>query len=417
MNILYINHYAGSPEMGMEFRPYYFSKKWQEVEENVDIIAASYSHLRRKNPNVNKDFQNENIDGVKYHWIKTVDYNSNGLRRTLSLFQFVFKLWIKSGYIIKKFNPDVVICSSTYPLDTFVAQRLKKKSKKKLVYIHEFHDMWPATLIEIGGMSKHHPFVKLIAYGEKKACMNADFIVSLLEYTEDYFLSLGAKQGRFKCIPIGIDPDKWENKGLNHSHQIALMNLKKDGKFIVGYFGGHALSNALEVLIDVADRFNDKSKDLHFVLVGNGTEKEKLIEHAKTRGLDNITFLPQVEKSEIPGLLSYFDCIYMGTKNSQLYRFGMCLNKMVDAMMSGKPLVCAITSPPTWAEKSGCAIITASENVDEISQAIEKIRLMDPEGKEKMGQNGIEFVKEELNLDILSKRFLDIMKDLLNSTR
>ena len=42
---------------------------------------------------------------------------------------------------------------------------------------------------------------------------------------------------------------------------------------------------------------------------------------------------------------------------------------------------------------------------------------MDPEGKEKMGQNGIEFVKEELNLDILSKRFLDIMKDLLNSTR
>ncbi|MDD7513302.1 MAG: glycosyltransferase family 4 protein [Clostridiales bacterium] len=417
MNILYINHYAGSPEMGMEFRPYYFSKKWHEAGENVDIIAASYSHLRRKNPNVNKSFQNETIDGVKYHWIKTVDYNSNGLRRTLSIFQFVFKLWIKSGYIIKKFNPDVVICSSTYPLDTFVAQRLKKKSPKKLVYIHEFHDMWPATLIEIGGMSKNHPFVKLIAYGEKKACRNADYIVSLLEYTEDYFLSLGAKQGRFKCIPIGIDPDKWEKKGLNNSHQIALKNLKSDGKFIVGYFGGHALSNALEVLIAVADRFKDKNKDIHFVLVGNGTEKKKLMENANAGGLDNITFLPPVEKNEIPELLSYFDCVYMGTKKSSLYRFGMCLNKMVDAMMSGKPLVCAITSPPTWAEKSGCAIITDSENVDGISQAIEEIRLMDPENKVQMGQNGIKFVKEELNLDILSKRFLDIMKSLLNSTR
>lgn len=417
MNILYINHYAGSPEMGMEFRPYYFSKKWQEAGENVDIIAASYSHLRRKNPNVNKSFQNETIDGVKYHWIKTVDYNSNGLRRTLSIFQFVFKLWIKSGYIIKKFNPDVVICSSTYPLDTFVAQRLKKKSPKKLVYIHEFHDMWPATLIEIGAMSKNHPFVKFIAYGEKKACMNADYIVSLLEYTEDYFLSLGAKQGRFKCIPIGIDPDKWKKKGLNNSHQIALKNLKSDGKFIVGYFGGHALSNALEVLIAVADKFKGKNKGIHFVLVGNGTEKKKLMENANARGLDNITFLPPVEKSEIPELLSYFNCVYMGTKKSSLYRFGMCLNKMVDAMMSGKPLVCAITSPPTWAEKSGCAIITDSENVDGISQAIEEIRLMDPGNKVQMGQNGIKFVKEELNLDILSKRFLDIMKSLLNSTR
>lgn len=28
MNILIINHYAGSPEMGMEFRPYYFAKEW-----------------------------------------------------------------------------------------------------------------------------------------------------------------------------------------------------------------------------------------------------------------------------------------------------------------------------------------------------------------------------------------------------
>lgn len=417
MNILYINHYAGSPEMGMEFRPYFFSKKWQEAGEDVNIIAASYSHLRRRNPNVNKDFQNENIDRVNYNWIKTVDYKSNGLRRTLSLFQFVFKLWIKSGYIIKKFNPDVVICSSTYHLDTFVAQRLRKKSKKKLVYIHEFHDMWPATLIEIGGMSKSHPFVKLIAYGEKQACRNADYIVSLLEYTEDYFLSLGAKPGRFKCIPIGIDFDKWENIGLNGIHKTTLEKLNIEGKFIVGYFGGHALSNALEVLIDVADRFKYKNKDVHFVLVGNGTEKKKLIESANAKGLDNISFLPQVEKSEIPGLLSYFDCIYMGTKNSPLYRFGMCLNKMVDAMMSGKPLVCAITSPPTWAEKSGCAIITASENVDGISHAIEKIRFMDPGSKEKMGQNGIKFVKEELNLDILSKMFLNIMKDILNSTR
>ena len=403
--------------MGMEFRPYYFSKKWQEAGENVDIIAASYSHLRRENPNVNKDFQNENIEGVNYNWIKTVDYNSNGLRRTLSLFQFIFKLWIKSGYIIKKFNPDVVICSSTYPLDTFVAQRLRKKSKKKLVYIHEFHDMWPATLIEIGGMSKHHPFVKFIAYGEKQACRNADYIISLLEYTEEHFVSLGAKPGMFKCIPIGIDLDKWKNIGLNSIHKTTLEKLSAEGKFIVGYFGGHALSNALEVLIDVADKFKYISKDVQFVLVGNGTKKKKLIESANHRALDNITFLPPVEKDEIPELLSHFDCIYMGTKNSPLYRFGMCLNKMVDAMMSGKPLVCAITSPPTWAEKSGCAIITDSENVDGIYQAIEEIRSMDPGNKVQMGQNGIKFVKEELNLDILSKRFLDIMKSLLNSTR
>ena len=67
MNILIINHYAGSPEMGMEFRPYYFAREWIKMGHKVDIIAADYSHLRRINPDVKKDFQKENIDGINYH--------------------------------------------------------------------------------------------------------------------------------------------------------------------------------------------------------------------------------------------------------------------------------------------------------------------------------------------------------------
>ena len=55
MNILYINHYAGSPEMGMEFRTYYLASEWVKMGHNVTIIAGDYSHLRRKNP--------------KLHWI------------------------------------------------------------------------------------------------------------------------------------------------------------------------------------------------------------------------------------------------------------------------------------------------------------------------------------------------------------
>ena len=56
MNILLINHYAGSPEMGMEFRPYYFARKWVEQGHEVSVLAADYSHLRRVNPQVEYDF-------------------------------------------------------------------------------------------------------------------------------------------------------------------------------------------------------------------------------------------------------------------------------------------------------------------------------------------------------------------------
>ena len=94
MKILLINHYAGSPEMGMEFRPYYMAQEWIRQGHEVDIIAADYSHLRRKNPKVQRDWQIEEIDGIRYHWLRTGDYDGNGVRRALTMFRFVGKIWL-----------------------------------------------------------------------------------------------------------------------------------------------------------------------------------------------------------------------------------------------------------------------------------------------------------------------------------
>ena len=109
MNILIINHYAGSPEMGMEFRPYYFAREWIKMGHRVDIIAADYSHLRRNNPEVERDFQEEVVDGIHYHWIKTGRYEGNGAQRAVTMFQFVSKLWKNVGKINSELAPDVVI--------------------------------------------------------------------------------------------------------------------------------------------------------------------------------------------------------------------------------------------------------------------------------------------------------------------
>ena len=161
MKILLINHYAGSPEMGMEFRPYYMAREWIRQGHEVDIIAADYSHLRRKNPKVQRDWQIEEIDGIRYYWLRTGDYDGNGVRRALTMFRFVGKIWLKAKVIAREWKPDVVITSSTYPLDTYAGQRIRKYCLKDIKLIHEVHDMWPATLYEVGGMSKRHPFLVL----------------------------------------------------------------------------------------------------------------------------------------------------------------------------------------------------------------------------------------------------------------
>ncbi|NLA70352.1 MAG: glycosyltransferase family 4 protein [Clostridiales bacterium] len=409
MNILLINHYAGSPEMGMEFRPYYLAKEWVQMGHKVDIIAADYSHLRRKNPVISKDFEVEVIDGINYHWIHTRTYEGNGASRAITMAQFVGKLWINAKKIIKDLEPDTVICSSTYPLDTFVGQRIRKKSRKPVKLVHEVHDMWPATLYEIGGMSKRNPFVVAMQIGENSAYKKSDNVVSLLPFAEPYMKEHGLQPGKFLSIPNGVVEDEWSNPTqLPDKHKESLDRIHAQGKYIVGYFGGHALSNALDMVIYIADSIKDK--DIHFVLVGNGVEKQRLVEECQRRRLENITFLDSIPKTAIPTLCENFDCIFMGAIESPLYRFGLCLNKMFDAMRAGKPILCAITTPGTYVEEYKCGIRVDSFDIEACINAIDTIKNLNCEDLELMSNNGKIAIKNNFTYEKLAKEFIKRME-------
>ena len=94
MNILYINHYAGSDRHGMEFRPYFMAKRWAQAGNNVTIVASSYSHLRTKNPDMQgKKTMEQNIDGIRYFWISGSEYHGNGVGRIKNMLSFLRGLY------------------------------------------------------------------------------------------------------------------------------------------------------------------------------------------------------------------------------------------------------------------------------------------------------------------------------------
>lgn len=411
MNIVLINHYAGSPEMGMEFRPYYLAKEWVKQGHRVRILAGDFSHLREHNPEVSREFQHGKIDGIDYYWIKTGKYEGNGIKRAFTMFRFVGKLWLNADKIAEKFKPDVVIASSTYPLDTYAAQKIAKKARA--ILIHEVHDMWPATLYEIGGMSKWNPFVILMQIAENSAYRHSNYVVSLLPLAKEYMIKHGMKPEHFVYIPNGIIEAEWEKSEIiPQEHECLLRELKRNNQFIIGFFGSHTNSYGLDALLDAAKKL--EGDNISFVLVGKGTEKERLEKRKNQENIKNVYFLPQISKKSIPNLLSYFDCIYIGSKASPLFRFGICMNKMFDAMMSGKPIICAITVKETPISIYQCGVMVRSEDVDGIIQAIKQMEGDTEENRYRMGQNGQIAMKEHFTYEKLANQFENIFKEAVN---
>lgn len=405
MNILYIEHYAGSPEMGMEFRPYYLSREWVKMGHKVTIIAGDYSHLRKKNPSVDKDWQTEVIDGIEYVWLKTGKYEGNGAVRALTMERFVRKLWTHSSMIAKKWRPDVVIASSTYPLDTYPARSIAKKAKAK--YVHEVHDMWPATLYEVGGMSKKHPFVIAMQIAENSAYKHCDKCVALLPYSKSYMVEHGLKPEKFVNIQNGVVEEEWENPEPIPEEHKKFFEEHKD-KFIVGYFGGHALSNALDKSLDVAKEIMKKNdNDIIFVFVGDGVEKKKLIERVKKESINNAFFLPPVKKRAVPDLIKHFNCSYMTGMPSPLYHFGLCLNKMYDSMMAGIPIICAFDAPDTLVRIYDCGFQCNPSDMYEVVKSIEDLKSLSLEQQRQLGINGRNAVINNYTYSKLADFFME----------
>ncbi len=408
MNIFLINHYAGSLEMGMEFRPYYLAREWVKMGHSVTILAANYSHIRKVNPEMTEDMRTDMLDGIRYIWINTPAYEGNGIGRIRNMLAFISKTLYKVSYFVETYQPDVVIASSTYPSDNYVARKMARLSGAK--YIYEVHDLWPLSPMELGGMSKYHPFIIAMQHAESFAYRKADAVVSMLPNTREYMVAHGLSPDKWHHIPNGIRIEEPATTTTALSDYANIFEeLKLAGKTIVGYAGGHAISNSLHTIVEAAGLMQSNDK-VQFVLIGNGQEKQNLIEQAK--GLKNILFLDPVSKTRIQGTLTRMDILLITWNKSPLYRFGISPNKIFDYMMAAKPIIHATDAPNTFVEEADCGIAVEPENPKAIVEAVNKLTAMPEEELKRMGENGRKYVVRNHDYKVLAKRFVEIIRSL-----
>ena len=396
--------------MGMEFRPYYFAKEWVSHGHTVTIVSADYSHLRRKNPIIKHDFQKDNIDGITYVWIKTVKYKKNGIKRAVSVAQFLTKLWIKAKQITKTYQPDVVIASSTYPLDTYIGQKIARISRGKTKLIHEVHDMWPISPIEIGGMSPKNPFIRILQRGEDSFCKNSDAVVSLLPATKDYFMKHGMSENKFYHIPNGVVLEEWETpKPLPDHIQKQIVDDRSDGRYILCFFGSINKTYNLEILIAAGKCMRDNEIAIYFI--GDGNDKMELMNTAKGYE-DRFRFFDPIPKNTIPSLFNYIDASFVGAKSKKIFRFGIAMNKLFDSMMGMKPILYMVDAPNDYISQFECGVIVEGDNVEALMNSMKKLIHLSPDEQVMMGKRGRKAAVEIFNYESLSQRFIAVMNEI-----
>lgn len=408
MKILLINHYAGSVYHGMEFRPYYMAREWVKTGNEVVIAAADFSHLRKKNPEPSHDFEEEIIDGIPYLWVKTPKYHGNDAKRAVNMATFYYKMKRHAKMIAKKYKPEAVIASSTYPFDIYLAAAIAKYSGGRFYF--EIHDLWPLTQIEIYKMKKNNPYVRMLQKAEDYAFKNAHKVISILPQANRHITERGFDASKFVYVPNGVIPQEMAGGDLECEQVKFLSKQRADGYFIVAYTGNHAGANALEYFIDAAEMMQKEKAKVKFVLVGGGNEKGTLLARAKSKRLDNVIFLDPVAKENMGVLLSQVDAAYMGLAKCGLFHYGVSPNKLFDYMLAARPVIYAVEASNNPVEEAQCGITVPVGDPAAIVGAVRALMGMSEEKRRETGERGRTYVIENHDYPVLAERFLQALR-------
>jgi len=413
VNIWLLDHYATPPDTAGSTRHFEFAREFMKQGHQVSILASGFSHRTRREERLerNEACRRENIDGVEFIWIKTSPYyGGNDWRRVINMLSYSFRV-VPLGIRLKK-GPDVILASSPHPfagLSGFILAKLKKAR-----FIFEVMDLWPQVLVDIGGYSKRNPIVQLLRILERFLYQRAKKIVVLMPNASEYITRLGIPDDKIVYIPLGANPELFSGTGVKMPQELdeIISSLKSKGKLLVGYTGAHGIHDALDTLIESAKLLQDEGADkVHFLLVGDGPEKERLVRKVESLELNNISFHKSIPKNAMRKLLKAIDIAVISRRKTGLYKYGVSSFKIWDYMICAKPVVWGIDSANNPVVEANCGISVAPENPDEMAKAIMELCDLSDKARQDMGKRGYEYGMKYHAVPVLASKLLKVLEN------
>jgi glycosyltransferase involved in cell wall biosynthesis len=292
----------------------------------------------------------------------------------LSLFfQFFlsFKVLMNNGFdVIHACNPP----DNIFIIGGFFKYLLNKK------FLFDHHDINPELYIAKFG--KKDFFYRIMLLWERLTFKTADVSIA----TNQSYKTIAIKRG-------GMDPEKVfivrSGPDLQRTRPLPPNTAWRNGKdYLVGYVGVMGAQEGLDLLLKgIAYVVHDlKRTDIHFALVGSGTEIDQLKGLASQLKIEEyLTFTGRVKDDVLMEILSSADvCVNPDVVNEMNDKSTM--NKIMEYMALGKPIVQFDMTEGRFTAGESSLYALKNDYISFMNKVIELIS--DPLKMEKMGKYG-----------------------------
>lgn len=402
MRILYFHQHFTTPAGAGGIRSYEFAKALITRGHSVTMVCGENERaglaLAR---DARRNWSRGVIDGIDVIALPLRYSNRDGLFKRALLF---LKFALRSVAIALREDYDLLFATST-PLTAGIPGIAVKWLRGGIPFVFEVRDLWPElpkalgvrNPIVLGGMS----LLEWLSYRMADGCVA---------------LAPGIEEGIRRRSPAGRDvvmiPNGCDNDIFRPELRAPLtLSGIKPGAFVAGFAGAHGVANGLDAVLDAAAELQRRGRtDIQIVLIGDGNQKDRLVERARNELLANVLFFPPVRKGELARITASLDCGLMILADVPAFYFGTSPNKFFDYIAAGIPVVC---NYPGWlAEliaKNACGAVAKPRDAASLADALARLA-DDPAGRRAMGSRARRLAESEFDRQLLADRFVSIIE-------
>ncbi len=171
--------------------------------------------------------------------------------------------------------------------------------------------------------------------------------------------------------------------------------------FRVVFAGNVGRAQALPTLVEAAGILREH-QDIHWIVLGDGTEREKSIRTVAEKGLsDRVHFLGRKPMELMPQYFAMADALLVTLKNDRIFSYTIP-SRVQSYFACGRPIIAALDGEGTRVvEESGAGFAGASEDAQQLAANVLRLYRLAPEQREGMGRRGLDYYKKNFDRDML----------------
>ena len=403
MKVIYLHQYFNTPDMSGGTRSYEMGRRLVKAGHEVHIITSD-----RENSTKGNDWNQVEIEGMTVHWLPVKYSNKMNYKERIRAF---FKYAWKAGAKATKIGGDVVFATST-PL-TIAIPAIYAKKKLKIPMVFEVRDLWPELPIAVGAL-KNPIFISAAKYLEMYVYRHAKRIVTLSPGMKEGIMKKGYPEDKITVIPNSSDIDLFQVDPVKADEFTRKYNWLGNRSLVI-YTGTLGMINGVDYLVHLADETQKIDQEICFLVIGSGSEEEKVRQLAKElQVLDNNFFmLSDLPKREIPYWLSrakIATSVFIDLKAM----WANSANKFFDALAAGKPIAINYGG---WQAKllqeTGAGLVLNPKDIKGSARLLVE-RIRNEDWINSAGEAAFGLARDRFDRDILAKQLEKVLFETYN---